>query len=96
MNNSLKRIAFFLIFICFITLPFHWVPSESMVIPKKNLSFNRTIVTKDDVHDIVDKYYLGSPIEKMEVAGDPLTYALKDRWKVTVFENNDIEFQHLK
>lgn len=79
----------------FLMLTFHWVPSESLVVPKKSLSFSRTFISKDDVQEIVEKYYLGSPKEKFEVEGDPLTDALKDKWDVYK-DGNDIIFQHLK
>ncbi|WP_291275993.1 hypothetical protein [Flavobacterium sp.] len=93
-NISIKSLIF-LIVIGGLTLPFHWVPSEKMVIPKKKLSFSRTFVTEDDVKEIVEKYYLGSPKEKFEIEGDPLTDAIKDKWNVYTNGNNTI-YQHLK
>ena len=93
-NISLKFIIF-LIVIGGLTLPFHWIPSEKIVILKKNLSFSRTFVTEDDVQKIIEKYYLGSPKEQFEIEEDPLTDALKDRWNVYRSGNNTI-YKHLK
>lgn len=95
MKNNLLKLLIFLLIICLLTLPFHWVPSEPIVVPKKSLSFSRTFISEDDVQEIVEKYYLGSPKEQFEIEGDPLTDALKDRWNVYTNGNNTI-YQHLK
>lgn len=93
-NNLLKYIPL-LIVICILTLPFHWIPSEKMIVPKKTLSFDKTYVSEEEVREIIEKYYLGSPIEKMEIKNDPLTEKLKDRWKVYK-EGNDTFYHHLE
>ena len=95
MKYSLTKILTLTILICILTLPFHWIPSETIIVPKKSLSFNRTFISEDDVREIVEKYYLGSPMEKFEIQDDPLTDALKDRWEVYIDGNNTI-YQHLK
>lgn len=95
MKNGLSKVLTFSIIICLLTLPFHWVPSEVIIVPKKSLSFSRTFISEDDVREIVEKYYLGSPREKFEIEGDPLTDALKDRWEVYK-DGDDTIFQHLK
>lgn len=94
-NKFLTILVIFIILSTALTLPFHWVPSEPIIVPKKNLSFDRTFVTEDDVQEIVEKYYLGSPKEQFELEGDPLTEALKDRWNVRINGDNTI-FEHLK
>ena len=95
MKNISLKLLILLIIVCFLTLPFHWVPSEPILVPKKSLSFRKTFISEDEVQEIVEKYYLGSPKEKYEIEGDPLTDALKDRWNVE--QNGNItHFQHLK
>lgn len=94
-NNYLTKLVTFIIIISALTLPFHWVLSEPIIVPKKNLTFDRTFVSEDDVQEIVDKYYLGSPMEKLEVKNDPLTKALVKRWDVYKTDNGDTVFQHL-
>ena len=94
-NKILTKLVTFIIITSALTLPFHWVLSEPIIVPKKNLTFDRTFVSEDDVHEIVDKYYLGSPKEKFEVENDPLTKALVKRWDVYQTDNGDTVFQHL-
>jgi hypothetical protein len=94
-NNFITRLVIFIIIASALTLPFHWVLSEPIIVPKKNLSFDRTFVSEDDVQEIVEKFYLGSPKEKFEVENDPLTKALVKRWDVYQTDNGDTVFQHL-
>lgn len=93
-NNFLTKLVTFIIITSALTLPFHWVLSEPIIVPKKSLTFDKTFVTEDDVHEIVEKYYLGSPKEKFEVENDPLTEELAKRWNVRQTENATI-FEHL-
>lgn len=94
-NNYLTKLVTFIIITSALTLPFHWVLSEPIIVAKKNLTFDNTFVNEKDVHEIVEKYYLGSPKEKFEVENDPLTEALVKRWDVYQTDNGDTVFQHL-
>lgn len=85
-NLGIKFIGIIAI-ISVLTFPFHWVPSEMIVVPKKTLTLKNTFVSEDEVISIVEKYYLGSPKEQFEIYDDPLAKKLKDIWKV--YERGD-------
>ena len=89
MSNNNLRIKFIgiIIIISVLTFPFHWIPSEMIVVPKKTLTLKNTFVSENEVISIVEKYYLGSPKEQFEVYDDPLAKKLKDIWKV--YERGD-------
>lgn len=92
-NNFLSTIIIISILIFGATLPFHWVISDLIVVPKKNLTFDKTFVTDDEVQEIVEKYYLGSPKEKFEVENDPLTEKLVKLWKVYRTSDGTVVFE---
>jgi len=81
-NNLVIKFIGIIITISVLTFPFHWVPSEMIVVPKKALTLKNTFVSEDEVISIVEKYYLGSPKEQFEIYNDPLAQKLKDIWKV--------------
>ncbi len=39
-----------------LTLPFHYIPSQMRMFPKKTLTFNYTIITEDDIEGFVERY----------------------------------------
>ena len=80
-NNKLLYALGFIILLCLITFPLHWVPSEKIVVPKRCWTLKNTFVSEEQVISIVEKYYLGSPEEKFEIYNDPLANRLKDNWK---------------
>ena len=82
MSKNNRIINYFVFFICMLAFPFHWVPSEMIVVPKKALTLKNTFVSEDEVISIVEKYYLGTPKEQFEIYNDPLAQKLKDIWKV--------------
>lgn len=81
-NNWIFVFFGFAIFICMLAFPFHWVPSEMVVVRKKTMTLKNTFVSEDEVISIVEKYYLGSPNEQFEIYDDPLAKKLKNIWKV--------------
>ena len=81
-NNLVIKFIGIVITISALTFPFHWVPSEMIVVPKKALTLKNTFVSEDEVISIVEKYYLGSSKEQFEIYDDPLAMKLKDIWKV--------------
>jgi hypothetical protein len=85
-NLGIKMIGIIII-ISVLTFPFHWIPSEMIVVPKKTMTLKNTFVSEEEVISIVEKYYLGSPKEKFEIYDDPLAIKLKDIWKV--YERGD-------
>ena len=89
MSNNNLGIKFIgtIITISVITFPFHWVPSEMIVVPKKTLTLKNTYISEEQVISIVEKYYLGSSNEQFESYQDPLANRLKDGWKV--YERGD-------
>lgn len=86
-NNLGVKFIGIITIISVLTFPFHWVPSEMIVVPKKTLTLKNTFVSEDEVISIVEKYYLGSPKEQFEIYDDPLAKKLKDIWKV--YERGD-------
>lgn len=88
LKNNWILISFgFTILICMLTFPFHWIPSEMIVVPKKTMTLENTFVSEDEVISIVEKIYLGSSTEQFEIYDDPLAEKLKDIWKV--YERGD-------
>ena len=85
-NLGIKMIGI-IIMLSALTFPFHWIPSEMIVVPKKTLTLKNTFVSENEVISIVEKYYLGSPKEQFEIYDDPLAKKLKDIWKV--YERGD-------
>lgn len=85
-NLGIKFIGIILI-ISMLTFPFHWIPSEMIVVPKKTLTLKNTFVSREEVISIVEKYYLGTSKEQFEIYDDPLAIKLKDIWKV--YERGD-------
>lgn len=94
MTNNLLKLLIFIILIFGLTLPFHWVLSEPIVIPKKTLSLNETFITRDEVSMIVERFYFGSPKEKFETDNQPLTIELAKRWKVIKTDDGSLVFYH--
>lgn len=86
-NNLVARFIGVILTISLLTLPFHWVLSEMIVVPKKTLTLKNTFVSEDEVISIVEKCYLGSPKEQFEIYDDPLAIKLKSLWKV--YERGD-------
>lgn len=86
-NNLAIRFVGVILVISMLTFPFHWIPSEMIVVPKKTLTLKSTFVSEDEVISIVEKYYLGSPKEQFEIYDDPVAIKLKDIWKV--YERGD-------
>jgi hypothetical protein len=89
MSNNDLGIKFIgiIITISVLTFPFHWIPSEMIVVSKKTLTLKNTFVSEDEVISIVEKYYLGSAKEQFEIYNDPLAKKLKNIWKV--YERGD-------
>lgn len=92
MSNNNLGIKFIVIIITIsvLTFPFHWIPSEMIVVQKKTMTLKNTFVSEDEVISIVEKYYLGSPKEQFEIYDDPLAQKLKDIWKVYERDNEII------
>lgn len=86
-NNFVIKLIGIIITISVFVFPFHWIPSEMIVVPKKAMTLKNTFVSEDEVISIVEKIYLGSPKEQFEIYDDPLAEKLKDIWKV--YERGD-------
>ena len=74
-SNSQKRngtgFIILIIILLGITLPFHYVPSHLKVFPKNNFTFSHTIVTQDDIDNLVERYNDASFFEKQAIKNEP-------------------------
>ena len=60
------------------TLPFHYIPSRSLVFPKDHLTFTNTFITESDIEDIINRFNRASFFEKISMMNDPLMKNLKE------------------
>ncbi len=62
------------------TLPFHYVPSALKVFPKDNLTFSHTIITQEDVDDLIKRYNSCETIFQQEsIRNEPLFRKLSEQ-----------------
>ncbi|MDL2308375.1 hypothetical protein LJC68_02745 [Bacteroidales bacterium OttesenSCG-928-B11] len=67
------RFLLFLVCVLLLTLPFHYIPSALIVIPKEHLSFNYTFITQNDVDELLRRYNNASTIfEQQTISQEPL------------------------
>lgn len=78
-NNSFKLLVT-LIIILLLTLPFHYVPSQLMVFPKDNLTFSYTIITQEDIDNLLKRYNDCENIfQQQSIKTEPLFRKLSDQ-----------------
>jgi hypothetical protein len=62
-----------------ITLPFHYVPSSLQVFPKDNLSLSYTIITQEDVDNLLKRYNdCESGFQQQSIRNEPLFRKLSE------------------
>ncbi len=84
-KNPYQKWIIAIVFILFITLPFHYVPSALTVFPKDNLSLSYTIITPDDLDKLVERYYnCGNGFEQLSIRNEPLFRKLSEREIINV------------
>lgn len=70
-------IAFFILL--FLTLPFHYVPSQYRIFTKDNLTFSNTFIFQSDIDEMIKRYNYASLFEKISIANEPLYKKLKGK-----------------
>jgi hypothetical protein len=60
------------------TMPFHYIPSRSLVFPKDHLTFTNTFITESDIEDIINRFNRASFFEKLSMMNDPFMKNLKE------------------
>ena len=63
-----------------VTLPFHYVPTALMAFPKDNFTFSYTIITQDDIDQLIKRYNnCGNLFEAQSIRNEPLFRKLTER-----------------
>lgn len=75
------------------TLPFHYVPSAMKIFPKDNLTFSYTIITQEDVDNLLKRYNDCENIfQQQSIRTEPLFRKLSDQGIIyDEKKNNDEE-----
>jgi hypothetical protein len=90
-NRYLWWIGLLLIFFG-LTLPFHYVPSALKMFPKDHFTFKHTIITQDDVDDVIKRYNNASNIfEQNAMNSDPFIRTLREQGIVVDKSKKDKE-----
>ena len=84
MNQSKNAYAGWIITIIIalvITLPFHYVfyTGDFMVFPKNQITFSNTILTDEDINELVKRYNNSSIYEKQAMDTEPLIRKLREK-----------------
>ena len=78
-NRYFLWIGFLLIFLG-LTLPFHYVPNALKMFPKDHFTFKHTIITQEDVDDVIKRYNNASNIfEQNAMNNDPFIRTLREQ-----------------
>ena len=51
------------------TLPFHYIPSRSLVFPKDHLTFTNTFITESDIEDIINRFNQIATFQIFDIRG---------------------------
>jgi hypothetical protein len=65
-------IAFLIFFFYLLMLSFHYLPSKGQIFAKENLTFSNTIITDDDISELISNYNKASLFEKTALRNEPL------------------------
>ena len=78
-NKNLKWIIISII-ILGLVLPFHYVPAALMVFPKDNFTFSYTIITQDDINQLLKRYNdCESVFQQQSIRNEPLFRKLSEK-----------------
>lgn len=72
-----------------LALPFHYVPSQLTMFPKNSLTFSYTIITKDDINDIIDRYNDASFFQKQAMNNEPFIRKLMEKGILVEIDKKD-------
>lgn len=78
-NSYLGWIVLILI-ILGLTLPFHYAPDSMKMFPKDHFTFKNTIITQNDIDEIIKRYNKSTNIfQQSTINNDPLIRTLKEQ-----------------
>lgn len=90
-KRSYKGWIIFIVIVLGLTLPFHYVPSAMKVFPKDHFTFKHTIITEDDIDDIVSRYNNCKTIfEQQAFNNDPFVRTLREHGLIVDKDRKDI------
>ena len=78
-KNPYIRWIIVAVILLFATLPFHYVPSQMTVFPKDHLTFSYTIITQDDIDELIERYNKASFFEKNAMNNESIVRKLKEK-----------------
>lgn len=76
-NKTMFGLIFVLILIT-ASLPFHYIPSKFMAFPKNTLTFSNTIITEEDIDNIIERYNNSNIFEQTALNNEPLIRKLRE------------------
>lgn len=79
--KSSKKPTYLIVFLVVLlgaTLPFHYIPSKLMVFPKNNFTFSNTIITEEDINQIIKRYNSANIFEQTALNNEPLVRKLRE------------------
>jgi len=80
-----------------LTLPFHYVPSAMKMFPKDHFTFKHTIITQEDIDDIVKRYNSATNIfEQNAMNNDPFIRTLREQGIIYDKDRKDIDNENEK
>ena len=86
----------FILIVLGLTLPFHYVPSALKAFPKDHFTFKHTIITEDDISEIVERYNNSNFLEKNAMNNDPFIQTLREQGFIIDKELDNSEPQNIK
>lgn len=90
-KGGYKGWIIFIVIVLGLTLPFHYVPSAMKVFPKDHFTFKHTIITEDDINDIVRRYNNCKTIfEQQTFNNDPFVRTLREHGLIVDKDRKDI------
>jgi len=95
-NNIILGVLLIIIILIGVTLPFHYIPSRSLVFPKEYLTFNKTFITETDIENIINQYNNSSFIEKISMLNDPFLKKLKENSIIVDLSRTNTELNEQK
>ncbi len=95
-SNILQRIwQLTIAVILILILPFHYVPSKMMMFPKNDLTFSYTIITKNDIEMVLDRFDIASNFEKEAINNEPIMRKLMEKGLILEYDGADWKYSPL-
>ncbi len=90
-NKSYIKWIIFILIVLGLTLPFHYVPSALRMFPKDHFTFKHTIITKEDVDDIIRRYNDAKTIfQQNAMNNDPFIMTLREQGILVDIDRKDL------